>query len=785
MSSKTRQPLPLPFLTGPLLIVALALTLGADFGRNAPPLTGEQIYGRQCASCHGAKGEGGKGYAAPLTGKLSVQELTTFIIGNMPPGPRSCPAPEARKVAAYIFDSFYSPLAQDRNRPARVTLSRLTVRQFRNAIADLIGPYHPVLPTDPRHGLHGEYFKGRDFDNNQRVFERIDPEVKFDFGTNGPTPDQFDPHHFSVAWSGSLLAPDTGEYEFVVRTEHAVRLYINGGPPLIDGWVKSGNDNEYHATITLLGGRAYPLRLEFSKSTIGVDDSEQKKGKPAPKASMELLWKRPRLAMETVPQRCLFPTGVPETFVITTPLPPDDRSMGYERGNSVSKAWEEATVGAALETVHYIMPHLSAVSGVPDNAPDRKERLQAFCRQFVERAFRRPLTPDIEQRYITRPFQITPDVDAAVKRVVLFTLTSPHFLYREIDAPERDPYNVAARLSFGLWDTLPDPDLLKAAAAGALTTREQVTQQAQRLAADPRAWNKLREFLLIWLKVDQVPDVVKNRTKFPDFDATVASDLRTSLELFLENNAWGEQADYRNLMTTSDQYLNGRLASLYGVPLPADAPFQKVTLDPSERSGLLTHPYLLSRFAYLDTSSPIHRGVLIARNLLGRTLRPPPAAFAPLSPDLHPNMTTRQRVAMQTRPAPCNTCHDMINPLGFTLERFDAIGRLRQLENGQPIDATGIYLARNGKKVTFTGAKDLGLYLANSPEAQGAFIEKLFQHLVKQPVLAYGPETLPELKRSFTNNRYNIRKLMVDIMAVSVLPSAEKSQTPFRVAGIQ
>jgi hypothetical protein len=294
-----------------------------------------------------------------------------------------------------------------------------------------------------------------------------------------------------------------------------------------------------------------------------------------------------------------------------------------------------------------------------------------------------------------------------------------------------------------------------------------VIRQAERMVGDPRAWFKLREFLLQWLKVDQYPDLAKDIQHYPGFDPAAASDLRTSLDLFLENTVWSERSDYRELLLTDRVYLNGRLAKIYNANLALDAPFQQVALDPAERSGVLTHPYLLASFAYLDASSPIHRGVLIARNLLGRTLRPPPAAFAPLSTSLHPNLTTRQRVELQTRPAACVSCHGMINPLGYTLERFDAIGRLRDQDNGQPIDSTGSYQPRTGQMVRFSGVRDLARYLAGSEEAHAAFVEKLFQYLIKQPIRAYGPRTLPDLQRSFETHEYNIRKLMVEMMAES------------------
>src|SRR5262249_49660789 len=156
---------------------------------------------------------------------------------------------------------------------------------------------------------------------------------------------------------------------------------------------------------------------------------------------------------------------------------------------------------------------------------------------------------------------------------------------------------------------------------------------------------------------------------------------------------------------------------------------------------------LLATFAYTATSSPIHRGVFLARSVLGRSLRPPPEAAAPLPAELHPNLTTRERIMLQTRPTACTTCHAMINPLGFPLENFDAVGRFRAEEHGKAIDATGLYQTRTGDTVKFNGARELAQFLAASEETHDAFVEQLFHHLVKQPIRAYGPETLADLSR--------------------------------------
>jgi cytochrome c553 len=748
--------------------------------------SGEQIYRQQCASCHGARGEGTPdSYPRLLAGDKSVEQLARLIAKTMPKDdPGTCTGADARKVAAYIHGAFYSKEAQARNKPPRIELSRLTVRQYRNAVADLVGNFRGTGHWDNQHGLRGEYFKSRGFRPQERVLSRTDPEVRFDFGVEAPDLQPrvdsrgLDAQRFSIRWEGSVLAPETGEYQFIVRTEHAARLWVNDvRRPLIDAWVKSGNDTEYRASLFLLGGRVYPLRLEFSKAKQGVDDSKNKKPKPV-KASIALLWKVPHRTPEVIPQRHLTPNRFPVTMVMATPFPPDDRSAGYERGTSVSKAWDQATTEAAIEVAGYVRTHLRELSGVPDDASDRGKRLREFCARFAERAFRRPLAAEQKRLYIDRQFEAAPDPDMAVKRVVLLVLKSPRFLYRETGS---EGYDVAARLSFGLWDSLPDRELLEAAGAGKLATREQVVRQAERMIGDLRTRAKLREFLLQWLKVDQVPDLSKDRTSFPGFDATIASDLRASLELFLEDVLWSDASDFRQLLLADYLYLNGRLARFYGVDLPAEAPFQKVAGKRGERAGVLTHPYLLATFAYTSTSSPIHRGVFLARSVLGRSLRPPPEAFTPLPPELHPKLTTRQRVALQTRPQSCLACHGMINPLGFTLEHYDAVGRYRDQEKGKPIDATGVYQTLAGKVVKFSGVRDLATFLAGSEEVHEAFVEQLFHYLVKQPVRAYGPRKLAELRQSFAENGYSVRKLMVQMMAESALaPREDRAKAPGR-----
>jgi hypothetical protein len=195
-----------------------------------------------------------------------------------------------------------------------------------------------------------------------------------------------------------------------------------------------------------------------------------------------------------------------------------------------------------------------------------------------------------------------------------------------------------------------------------------------------------------------------------------------------------------------------------------------VKFESDKRSGILTHPYMLAALAYSAESSPIHRGVFIGRGLLGIGIKPPMDAFTPLAPELHPNLTTRERVSLQTKPAACASCHSIMNPLGFALENFDAVGRYRAKERDKPIDTSGSYEMRTGNTVKFTGAKELAKFLANSEETHAAFTEQAFHYFVKQPVLAYGLTRPEDLRKTFAQSGFHMRKLVVELAVISALP---------------
>ncbi len=735
----------------PLLLAALLAALPDE-------KAGELVYKKQCLSCHGADGQGSDKHGDPLVGSRTLEKLAAYIAKTMPEDkPGTCTGNDARNVAEYVYANFYSPAARLKRSPVRIELSRLTVKQYRNAVADLLSPPGETPRWDERRGLRVEYFQGggRRFREDRRILERLSPTLDARYGAGSPS-ERISPEEFSIRWSGGLFAPETGVYEIALEVANGVRLWLNDQTqPLIDAAVRSGDDTTYRERILLLGGRTYPLRVELAKN------------KQDKNAAISLRWKPPQRSEEIVPERMLSPLKFPEVTLLQTPFPPDDRSLGFERGIAVSKDWDEAGTTAALEAAVLVGARLSLLSGVKFDVPEAAQKVRDWAKRFVERAFRRPLAPDQLTFFVTRHFEGSRDLETAAKKVVLLALKSPRFLYPELGSNERDAYDAATRLSFGLWDSLPDDALLDAARNGSLDTPEGLTRQAERLVADPRVRAKVREFFHHWLQLDRLHELAKDAKLYPDFTEAVASDLRTSLDLFLDDVVWSETSDFRQLLLSDAVYFNGRLAKFYGVPLPADAGFNRIPLGPEKQAGILTHPLLMAGFADHASSSPIHRGVFIARSLLGRRLRPPPEAAAPFAPDLHPSLTTRERVALQTKSQACMSCHTMINPLGFALENFDMLGRFRSEEQGKPVDASGSWTPLNREPVPFKNARALADSLSKSEETHAAFVEHLFQALTKQPLLAYGVDRPEQLRKSFARNNFSIRKLLIEMMGVA------------------
>ena len=756
------------------LVVLAALVFAGRQGQRyykknlAAPRAGEAVYRQDCMSCHGPVGEGVAGKAdEPLVGEKSIASLAKYIAREMPEDdPGTLSLADATASAEYIHKAFYSGEARARNHPPRIELAHLTVRQYRESIADLLASLRNATSTTETGGLAGAYRERPERDpkkpdqNRPEVTfkQQVDPVIDFDFGDKAPDKGTF-AAQFAINWTGSVHVPDTGEYEFRVTTPNGVRLYVNmpeGGSEknaLIDIWVSSAMTRTAAAPIFLLGGRSYPLKLEFFKYKDKT-------------ASLKLEWRPPGGAWTVIPRTNLSPKSSSPVSVISVPLPPDDGSIGYERGASVSREWTEAIAKGALQVSGMIGPHLFALAGTKADAPDRGEKLKAFTLRFAQMAYRRPLT-DEQKADLTAIYAASVVPEVAAKRAFIFTLSNPAFLYPGIGP--QDDYAVASRLALALWDSVPDAALLKAAAAGQLKDAAQVRLQAQRMMKDPRAKSKMRDFLHHWLHVEEGAEIAKDQKEYPGFDQGVVMDLRTSLDLFAESIVWSEASDYRQLLLSDTILMNERLAKFYGQKVEAGGGFQPVKMDPDQRGGVLTHPFVLATFSYTKSSSPIHRGVFVTRNILGLMLKPPPMAIAFMDDKFDPSFTMREKVTELTSKPACMSCHVTINPLGFSFERFDAVGRVRSTDNKKPVDPTSDYTTSDGNVIKLTGARDVAVHAAESLSGQTGFVRNLFQEMVKQPPAAYSPELLGQLTQKFRADNFHVRNLAVEVAVVAAL----------------
>jgi hypothetical protein len=700
--------------------------------------------------------------------------------------PDECVGDHAREVAEFIFREFYSAAAQKKLPPPRVELSRLTVRQYRESVADLVNSFSDPLWYSPDRGLNANYFAARHWTEPRRLAKQRDPNIDFVDGVPHFDPtdkyEQLEPFKkkdnnmndgFSVYWQGAILAPETGQYEFTVESKNGFGLWVNDEKvELIDRWVRSDDENVHVAKIFLLGGRAYPLELKLFSY-------------PDPPAKIRLSWTTPGGSPSVVPKSALLPQWVAASIAVSTPFPADDASAGYERGVSVSRQWDESTTQAAIETADWISSRIWDLSGTKSTAADRIEKVKAFCRKFVERAFVKPLNDEEFEFFVGQNFENDLQIQDQVKRVVIMALKSPRFLFPAIENRDVN-FEIARRMALGLWDSIPDETLFQLALDGNLSDPGVLRSELNRMVDDPRAKSKLRAFFHHWLKTNKAAEATKDKNRFPDFDNQLLSDLRQSLDLYLEEVAWSEASDFRQLFLADYLFVNQRLANFYELDSKS-TDFVKVKVDPDIRAGILSHPYLMAGLAYHKDSSPIHRGVFVGRRLLGRQLRQPPDDVKPLTEEFNPKLTTRQRVEHQTKDTACMNCHSVINPLGFSLENFDAVGRFRTEEKQKPIDVTTVYNTPDGQSVPLAGARDLANFLANNAMAQRSFISQLFHHFAKQPVAAYGEQQLDQLHEEFVTSDFNIRQLLIEIALVTCVPESQLDtgdETDAKVPGL-
>jgi hypothetical protein len=322
-------------------------------------------------------------------------------------------------------------------------------------------------------------------------------------------------------------------------------------------------------------------------------------------------------------------------------------------------------------------------------------------------------------------------IQAALERI----LADPGFLFRLERDPKgiapNTPYKIsglelASRLSFFLWSSIPDDELLDLAAKGTLTTPAVLEKQVQRMFADPRARALVDNFAEQWLYLRTLREITPNTDIFPDFDENLRNAFETETKMFIESQLRDDRS-VLELLTADYTFLNARLARHYGIPNITGERFRRVTLMNEQRRGLMGQGAILAVTSYPTRTSPVVRGKWVLENILG-TPPPPPPPDVPGLPDKGEGgkpTSVRERLERHRRNAVCATCHSLMDPLGFSLENFDAIGAWRDKEGNTPIDSSG----RLSDGTDFKGLTGLRTVLVERRER--------FVHTVTEKLMSY------------------------------------------------
>ncbi len=406
-----------------------------------------------------------------------------------------------------------------------------------------------------------------------------------------------------------------------------------------------------------------------------------------------------------------------------------------------------------------------------------------FIRSFGLRAFRRPLDAGEVRRY-ARLFASQSDFRTGAQLVVEAMLQSPNFLFRldETANPRWKPYATASRLSYALWDTMPDADLMSAAAQGDLSTPPGVEKAARRMLDDPRAHQALDEFVTEWLRFDRILTSSRERRRYPKFSRETAIAMTEEARQFISDLVWNDR-NFMDAFTANYGFVNADLAAIYGVPAPAEE-FARVTFPPeSERSGLLGQALFLALSAKPEDTSITGRGLFVREQFLCQHVPPPPAGVntnLAASTEAHPQ-TNRDRMSEHVANKFCATCHNLIDPIGYGLEKFDAVGARRDkyellFSSGyhgggrrQPPKKVDLVMDTQGwvagiPNSNFSSPRELGLLLARTPQCQECMVKQYFRYIAGRMETPADHPLIAHVLDDFRDSQFRFKELIISFM---------------------
>jgi hypothetical protein len=423
---------------------------------------------------------------------------------------------------------------------------------------------------------------------------------------------------------------------------------------------------------------------------------------------------------------------------------------------------------------------------LPDAGGAASARARELIVDFGAKVHRRPLTAEQVQRYL-EVFEAGPAAypelgaaGAGVRLVLEAFLQSPHFLYRiEGHGPSHDgqirldAHDLASRLSYTLWNTLPDADIFARAASGELEDPAGLARVAASMLDDPRAEAMVLSFHSQLLERDRLKQAAPSPARFGELSENFTAHAARESDLFIKHHVLEQNHGYKELLSSSNGFVNRELASIYGVDGTFGDEFTQVSFDPARRRGLLTQTAFLAAHATSLDPDPIHRGVFVARRLLCVPLRAP-GSLPPLP--AAGGRTNRQTVEAhtETEGSGCAVCHKRtINPLGFPFESYDAIGRERALDNGLPVDPSSV-ATLDGEPVSVKDGVELAQRIAESPQAHACYARHWLEYAYGRPATARDGALISQLGAESVQGKLSIKGLILQLLAAPQFASIDE-----------
>jgi hypothetical protein len=416
--------------------------------------------------------------------------------------------------------------------------------------------------------------------------------------------------------------------------------------------------------------------------------------------------------------------------------------------------------------------------GCKPSAPCRSR----FVREFGLRAFRRPLNPAEQKRYEAL-FAMEKEFLKGAQLVIEAMLQSSNFLFRLEDTsePKWKSYATASRLSYALWDTMPDAELFVAAEKGDLNSPAGVSRQVRRMLDNPRARQSLNEFISQWLRFDRILTAAKDRRRYPQFTRETAVAMTEEARLFVSDLVWNDK-NFMELFTAPYGFVNSELAGIYQVPVPAQEFGKTAFPAASERAGILGQALFLASTAKPDESAPTARGLFIREQFLCQHVPDPPAGVNTNLPPFSPGkpQTNRDRLSEHVTNPGCAACHSLIDPIGFGFERFDAVGARRDkftlAASGRSreerekkgnaweleIDAAGFVAGVPDSK--FSSPAQLGAVLGKSSQCQECIAKQYFRYIAGRAETAADRPLIRKISDDFRKSNFRFKELILSLM---------------------